>query len=177
MVTTAFVVGFCLLTGCYRTPVKLFDSGLDAGLASGKYECVIPNSTGPIRLSLYKQNANAKDVLYAFKDETRLGGLEAVARLGKLRSGQHLIQIEGRELAMVEYSFITIATQKSFLLSVTAFDTAFPKAKSFGLSLSHIDETPWSGGLTGSPAATQEFFESFKPDELSVVLTCHHYEA
>jgi hypothetical protein len=175
MMQAALISTLGLLAGCYQTHVRLFDSGLDAGLLSGQYDCTVPGNQGTSRISLVRLNAGPADIVYAYKYDDPLKGFNAIARLGKLKSGQDLIQIEGLARGMSDYSFVTIENPKSFAIWLPGVD-ASRRAESFGLGIKIDGRVPSSAELTGSQRATVAFLESFKPDDLAVAFVCRHYD-
>lgn len=164
-----------LLAGCYQAHFRLFDSGLDANLVLGQYDCTMPNTDGSIRISLVRQSASPKDTIYAYELHHPTDGHHAIARLGKLQSGQHLIQIEGLSRGLIDYSFISIATPKFFTIWLPT-DDAPRRAEGFGFGFKPDGQAPFIGELTGSREATVAFLESFKPSDLKVAFVCRHYD-
>lgn len=175
MLQTALIAALGLLVGCYQTRFRLFESGLDAGLSSGQYDCTIPSTRGVFRISLTKQSSGPKDIVYTYKFDDPLKGVEAVVRFGKLKSGQDLIQIEGLARGMSDYSFATISAPKSFTIWLPQID-APRRAESFGLGFRPDGRAPSSAELTGSQEAAVAFLESFKLGDLEVAFICRHYD-
>ncbi len=172
-VWTVLVAGFSVLAGCFQTPSRLFDKGLDVSLVSGRYDCTMPNTDGTLRITLSKRYSGPSDTLYDYKFNAPYQHLDTSVRFGKLQSGQNLIQVEGRADGLVGYSIVSVDAPTYFSMWIPSAD-AGTRAQRFGLSL-EMTGFSWSPAkLAGPREGVVAFLESFQPNDLRVAFLCRH---